>query len=182
VDNLLKRKAEEGVRIYILLWNEPLPFVNNFSREAESTLQALHPNIKVVRAGLGGICCFRISPYAGSIFRTIWAIAGMGKATHEQLTVNWPVLARCGERWHANGCLAISPVMTSLGAWQVRHPILNLKSILWSHHQKFVVIDQQLAFVGGLDICLGRYALFCFCPGCSIALHVPKGLLALTCH
>jgi phospholipase D1/2 len=58
VDNLLKRKAEEGVRIYILLWNEPLPFVNNFSREAENTLQALHPNIKVVRAARGGIFCF----------------------------------------------------------------------------------------------------------------------------
>src|SRR5690349_5629862 len=27
----------------------------------------------------------------------------------------------------------------------------------WSHHQKTVVVDQQLAFVGGIDLCLGRY-------------------------
>jgi phospholipase D1/2 len=28
---------------------------------------------------------------------------------------------------------------------------------LWSHHEKVVVVDQQLAFVGGIDLCLGRY-------------------------
>lgn len=28
---------------------------------------------------------------------------------------------------------------------------------LWSHHAKLVIIDQQLAFVGGLDICYGRW-------------------------
>ena len=26
-----------------------------------------------------------------------------------------------------------------------------------SHHEKIVVVDQQVAFVGGLDLCLGRY-------------------------
>ena len=30
-------------------------------------------------------------------------------------------------------------------------------SILWSHHEKLVIIDQQIAFVGGLDLCWGRY-------------------------
>lgn len=28
---------------------------------------------------------------------------------------------------------------------------------LWTHHEKIVVIDQHLAFLGGLDLCLGRY-------------------------
>lgn len=28
---------------------------------------------------------------------------------------------------------------------------------LWSHHEKVVVVDQQLAFLGGIDLCLGRY-------------------------
>lgn len=27
----------------------------------------------------------------------------------------------------------------------------------WSHHQKVVVIDHAIAFVGGIDLCLGRY-------------------------
>eukprot|EP01105_Mastigella_eilhardi_P026259 TRINITY_DN749_c0_g1_i3.p1 TRINITY_DN749_c0_g1~~TRINITY_DN749_c0_g1_i3.p1 ORF type:complete len:990 (-),score=196.57 TRINITY_DN749_c0_g1_i3:39-3008(-) len=27
----------------------------------------------------------------------------------------------------------------------------------WSHHQKLVVCDQRVAFIGGLDLCIGRY-------------------------
>ena len=27
----------------------------------------------------------------------------------------------------------------------------------WSHHQKFVCCDYQIAFVGGIDLCFGRY-------------------------
>ena len=37
-----------------------------------------------------------------------------------------------------------------------RHP-KGSTSILWSHHEKLVIIDQQIAFVGGLDLCWGRY-------------------------
>ncbi|MGL4948071.1 MAG: phospholipase D-like domain-containing protein, partial [Mycoplasma sp.] len=42
--------------------------------------------------------------------------------------------------------------------------VLNVKLIcvdafdwLWSHHEKLVVIDQKLSYVGGLDLCWGRY-------------------------
>lgn len=28
---------------------------------------------------------------------------------------------------------------------------------LWTHHEKVVVVDQQVAILGGLDLCLGRY-------------------------
>lgn len=28
---------------------------------------------------------------------------------------------------------------------------------IWSHHEKVVVIDQNIAFMGGLDLCYGRY-------------------------
>ena len=27
----------------------------------------------------------------------------------------------------------------------------------WTHHEKTVVIDQTLAFVGGIDLCYGRW-------------------------
>jgi len=37
-----------------------------------------------------------------------------------------------------------------------RHPKKNI-SKLWSHHEKLVIIDQKIAFVGGLDLCWGRY-------------------------
>lgn len=39
----------------------------------------------------------------------------------------------------------------------VRHRSLWDSNRLWTHHEKVVVVDQQLAIVGGLDICIGRY-------------------------
>jgi phospholipase D1/2 len=40
----------------------------------------------------------------------------------------------------------------------VRHPHRSLVGgeFLWSHHDKLVVIDNELAFLGGLDLCFGR--------------------------
>jgi phosphatidylserine/phosphatidylglycerophosphate/cardiolipin synthase-like enzyme len=37
----------------------------------------------------------------------------------------------------------------------MRHP--DITPFNWSHHQKTVVVDQDIAFVGGLDLCYGRY-------------------------
>ncbi|KAH3757901.1 phospholipase D1 [Pelomyxa schiedti] len=37
----------------------------------------------------------------------------------------------------------------------IAHPFLL--PIMWSHHQKLVVVDDQVAFVGGIDLCYGRY-------------------------
>ncbi|OMJ87104.1 hypothetical protein SteCoe_11254 [Stentor coeruleus] len=40
----------------------------------------------------------------------------------------------------------------------IRHPKrpLNDMQLLWSHHEKVVCIDQEIAFLGGLDLCYGR--------------------------
>ena len=27
----------------------------------------------------------------------------------------------------------------------------------WTHHEKIVVIDQSIAFLGGIDLCFGRW-------------------------
>ena len=35
------------------------------------------------------------------------------------------------------------------------------RQVLWSHHEKLVVIDQQIAFIGGIDLAFGRCALTC---------------------
>jgi phospholipase D1/2 len=37
----------------------------------------------------------------------------------------------------------------------IRHPRTIIS--MWSHHEKIVVIDQNIAFLGGLDICMGRW-------------------------
>ncbi|PRP81671.1 phospholipase D, Pi-PXPH-PLD [Planoprotostelium fungivorum] len=37
----------------------------------------------------------------------------------------------------------------------ISHP--NWYPMTWSHHQKFVVVDDEVAFVGGIDLCYNRY-------------------------
>lgn len=37
----------------------------------------------------------------------------------------------------------------------VRHPGALIS--LWSHHEKLVIVDQKVGFLGGLDLCFGRY-------------------------
>lgn len=32
-----------------------------------------------------------------------------------------------------------------------------MEPLYWSHHQKTVVVDCRVAFVGGLDLCYGRW-------------------------
>ena len=41
------------------------------------------------------------------------------------------------------------------GIKMLRHPRTLIT--MWSHHAKLVIIDQSIAFVGGLDICYGRW-------------------------
>lgn len=38
----------------------------------------------------------------------------------------------------------------------LRHPNFILIPFLWSHHEKMVIVDQHIGFLGGLDICYGR--------------------------
>ena len=51
----------------------------------------------------------------------------------------------------------------------MRHPG-NILPILWSHHEKIVVVDQQVGFLGGLDLCYGRMDMQ------THPLFEPKGL------
>ena len=88
LDNVLKKKAEEGVKIFVIIYNE---VSNNFtptdSNYTKQRLIGLHRNIFVQR-----------SP---SHFQT--------------------------------------------------------GTFYWAHHEKLCVIDETIAFMGGLDLCFGRY-------------------------
>ncbi|XP_030375279.1 phospholipase D2 isoform X2 [Scaptodrosophila lebanonensis] len=86
LDKILLRKAEIGVRIFVLLYKEVEMALGINSYYSKSTL-AKHENIKVMRH---------------------------------------PDHARAG-------------------------------ILLWAHHEKIVVIDQTYAFIGGLDLCYGRW-------------------------
>ena len=48
LDNLLKKIAKRGVKIYVLVYAEP-PIFPNDSEYVQDTLTSLHSNIKVLR-------------------------------------------------------------------------------------------------------------------------------------
>lgn len=84
LDHILSKKAKDGVKVYIILWDETKIAMFKGSRRAKELLEGMHAGVKVIR-----------------------------------------------------------------------HPPFT--PIYWSHHQKMVVVDQDIAFVGGVDLCFGRY-------------------------
>ncbi|KAA8581970.1 hypothetical protein FQN60_008710, partial [Etheostoma spectabile] len=87
LDCTLKRKAQQGVRVFVMLYKEVELALGINSGYSKRTLSHLHPNIKVMR-----------------------------------------------------------------------HPDHVSSSVyLWAHHEKIVVIDQSVAFVGGIDLAYGRW-------------------------
>lgn len=87
LDCVLKRKAQQGVRIFIMLYKEVELALGINSEYSKRTLMRLHPNIKVMR-------------HPDHVSSTVY---------------------------------------------------------LWAHHEKLVIIDQSVAFVGGIDLAYGRW-------------------------
>ncbi|KAJ8357090.1 hypothetical protein SKAU_G00198840 [Synaphobranchus kaupii] len=87
LDCILKRKAQQGVRVYVMLYKEVELALGINSEYSKRTLMHLHPNIKVMR-------------HPDHVSSTVY---------------------------------------------------------LWAHHEKIIVIDQSVAFVGGIDLAYGRW-------------------------
>ncbi|KAG2234816.1 hypothetical protein INT48_006733 [Thamnidium elegans] len=92
LDRVLRRKADQGVKVYIVMYKEVAMALPLFSHQAKRHLLSLSPNIFVQR--------------------------------------------------HPSRAL----------------DIFNKDSIFfWAHHEKICVVDNEVAFIGGLDQCFGRY-------------------------
>ena len=99
LDKVLKRRAEAGVKIFVIVYKE--------------VAQALTCNSEHTKHALQGLC-------------------PEGTPGHGNIRV-------------------------------MRHPDHNVfenmsdMTFYWAHHEKFIVIDYELAFIGGLDLCFGRW-------------------------
>ena len=99
LDQVLKRRAEAGVKIFVIVYKEVAQALTCNSAHSKHALQALCPE---------------------------------GTPGHGNIVV-------------------------------LRHPDHNVfenagdMTFYWAHHEKFIVIDYALAFIGGLDLCFGRW-------------------------
>ncbi|QDS70930.1 hypothetical protein FKW77_006746 [Venturia effusa] len=99
LDQILKRRAEQGVKIYIIVYKEV---------EAALTCNSQHTK------------------------RSLMGMIVKGQPGYENIKV-------------------------------MRHPDHNVfenlgdMTFYWAHHEKFIVIDYAMAFIGGLDLCYGRW-------------------------
>lgn len=99
LDQVLKRRAEAGVKIYVVVYREVEAAITCNSKHTKHTLMNLCPE---------------------------------------------------GTKGHGNIRV-------------MRHPDHNVfenvsdMTFYWAHHEKFIVIDYNLAFIGGLDLCFGRW-------------------------
>ncbi|MCJ1319049.1 hypothetical protein MMC15_004382 [Xylographa vitiligo] len=99
LDQVLKRRAEAGVKIYVVVYKEV---------EAAITCNSLHTK------------------------HALEALCPQGSPGYGNINV-------------------------------MRHPDHNVfenvsdMTFYWAHHEKFIVIDYALAFIGGLDLCFGRW-------------------------
>ena len=99
LDQILKRAAERGVKIYVIVYKEVSAALTCNSAHTKHALEALCPQ---------------------------------GSPGYRNIVV-------------------------------MRHPDHNFlenqgdMTFYWAHHEKFIVIDYNLAFIGGLDLCFGRW-------------------------
>ena len=99
LDQVLKRRAEAGVKIYIIVYKEVNQALTCNSAHTKHALESLCPE---------------------------------GTPGHGNIKV-------------------------------LRHPDHNIFenaadiTLYWAHHEKFIVIDYALAFIGGIDLCFGRW-------------------------
>lgn len=99
LDQILKRKAEAGVEIYVSIYREVEAALTCNSEHTKHALQALCPE---------------------------------GSPGHGNIRI-------------------------------MRHPDHNIfenaadMTFYWAHHEKFMVIDYAVAFIGGIDLCFGRW-------------------------
>ncbi|KAJ5216630.1 uncharacterized protein N7498_003037 [Penicillium cinerascens] len=99
LDHILRRRAEAGVKIYVIVYKEVNQALTCNSAHTKHALQSLCPE---------------------------------GTPGHGNIRV-------------------------------LRHPDHNVfenaadMTLYWAHHEKFIVIDYAMAFIGGIDLCFGRW-------------------------
>ncbi|KAH9891450.1 phospholipase D/nuclease [Xylariomycetidae sp. FL2044] len=128
LDNMLRAAAERGVEIRIIVYKEVTQALTLDSAHTKHHLEALHPNIKVFR---------HPDHLPTDRSRLEEAFEGLSL---DNLKMN-----------------AFSLSKVSGDALKELYGSFGDTVLYWAHHEKLCVVDRQIVFMGGLDMCFGRY-------------------------
>ena len=126
IDKVLQRAANRGVKVNIIVYKEVTQALTLSSAHTKHTLEALSPNIGVLRHP-------DHLPDA--------------QTTHSSILSSLQ-----GLKLDAAGA-------SKLGADALKgmYGITDDVILYWAHHEKLCLIDGNIAFMGGLDLCYGRW-------------------------
>ncbi|KAI8945422.1 phospholipase [Xylaria longipes] len=128
LDNMLRAAAERGVDVNIIVYKEVTQALTLDSAHTKHALEALHPNIKVFR---------HPDHLPTSRSRLEQAFSGLSL---DSLKMNAFGLSKISKD-------ALKELYGSFGD----------TVLYWAHHEKLCVVDRHIVFMGGLDMCFGRY-------------------------
>ncbi|KAI0451555.1 phospholipase [Xylaria acuta] len=128
LDNMLRAAAERGVDVNIIVYKEVTQALTLDSAHTKHALEALHPNIKVFR---------HPDHLPTSRSRLEQAFSGLSL---DSLKMNAFGLSKISKD-------ALKELYGSFGD----------TVLYWAHHEKLCLVDRHIVFMGGLDMCFGRY-------------------------
>ncbi|KAI0010017.1 phospholipase D/nuclease [Xylariaceae sp. FL0662B] len=128
LDNMLRAAAERGVQVRVIVYKEVTQALTIDSAHTKHALEALHPNIRVFRHP-------DHLPTDRSKLET--AFEGMSL---DSLRLN-----------------AFNLGQFSGDALKELYGSFGDTVLYWAHHEKLCIVDRRIAFMGGLDMCFGRW-------------------------
>ncbi|KAI1498694.1 phospholipase D/nuclease [Biscogniauxia marginata] len=128
LDNMLRAAAERGVEVRVIVYKEVKQALSCDSAHTKHALEALHPNIKVFR---------HPDHLPTDASRLQQAFEGLSL---ENLKMN-----------------AFSLSKVSGDALKELYGSFGDTVLYWAHHEKLCVVDRRIVFMGGLDLCFGRW-------------------------
>ncbi|KAI0478475.1 phospholipase D/nuclease [Xylariaceae sp. FL0804] len=128
LDNMLRAAAERGVEVRVIVYKEVTQALTLDSLHTKHALEKLHPNIKVFR---------HPDHLPTNTNKLEQAFDGLSL---DNLKMNAFNLSKVSGN-------ALKELYGSFG-----------DSVLyWAHHEKLCIVDRHTAFMGGLDMCFGRW-------------------------
>lgn len=127
LDRMLQAAAQRGVKVNIIVYKEVTQALTLSSAHTKHELESLHENIAVMRHP-------DHIPDQSVVASDIW-----DRIKNIDLTA-------------ANASKLPRDAMKSMYGFGYDDTVLY-----WAHHEKLCVIDGQVAFMGGLDMCYGRW-------------------------